>query len=286
MILPTILSSIHTRLGAVLPSASRDRIKARLVGTIMEQPLEQLRTAWGLQRLFAHPELHAIYTEDLVIGRVLRKILRPDSCCVDVGCHIGMSLSKFRKLASTGRHLAVEPIPYKAASLRSRFPEVEVVEVALAADSGETTFFINTALSGFSGLRQHGDEGQHEALTVRKARLDEIVGDRRVDFLKIDVEGGELGVLQGATVCIERCRPTILFECTRSGLSAYGLTAEEIFDWLSARGYGVWLPSGLLADAPALDRERFAAAQVYPFEAFNFFARPLEETSAAPARLE
>lgn len=275
-------SSPRARLGALLrrldaDSASvRERIKSRLVGTAAEEPLKGLRTAWELRKLVTHPELHAIYVEDLVIARVLRKLLRPDSCCVDVGCHLGSTLSKLLRLAPEGRHVAVEPIPYKAQWLRARFPAVEVAEAALAAEPGEATFFINTALSGFSGLRRHGDAGEHQALTVRKARLDDLVEGRRVDFLKLDVEGGELGVLRGATECLARCRPTILFECTHSGLEAHGLRAEDLYDWLTAHGYAVWLPSGMLAGAPPLGRERFVAAQVYPFEAFNFFARPLD----------
>ena len=135
-------------------------------------------------------------------------------------------------------------------------------EVALADRAGEATFYINTKLSGFSGLQRHGDEGEHQALTVRTARLDECLADRRVDFIKLDVEGGELGVLRGANGVLERWKPRILFECTKSSLAAHGVEAADMFGWLAAQGYAIWTPSAYLAGAKPLDLAGFIAAQI------------------------
>lgn len=258
-------------LSNLVGATSRERFKSMLIRTPAEAPLKALRTAWELRQLWGHPELHAIYTEGMVVDRVLRRIVDADSNCVDIGCHIGSTLSQLLELAPRGNHAAFEPIPNKAERLRRRFPEVEVLEVALADHAGEATFYINTKRSGFSGLQRHGDEGEHQALTVRTARLDELLADRRVDFIKLDVEGGELAVLRGATGVLERWRPRILFECTTSGLAAHGVEAAEIFGWLEAQGYAIWTPSAYLAGARPVDLAGFLAAQTYPFEAFNFF---------------
>jgi FkbM family methyltransferase len=268
------------RLGGLLTdlvgSEARDRIKALLVRTPAEEPLKALRAVLRLRHLRDHPELHAIYAEGMIIDRVMRRIIEPDSCCVDVGCHVGSTLSELLRLAPHGRHAAFEPIPSKAARLRRRFPEVSVFDVALADADGEATFFVHTKQSGFSGLHRHGDDGEHEAVTVRTARLDEIMAHQRIDFIKLDVEGGELAVLKGAAGVLERARPRILFECTQTSVRAHGVTAEDVFDWLAAHGYAVWQPSGFLARTPPLDRDRFVAAQTYPFQAFNFFAQPAD----------
>jgi FkbM family methyltransferase len=253
-------------------SPARDRLKSLLVRTPAEAPLKALRALWELRHLRERPELHAIYTEGIVIDRVLHRIIRENSCCVDVGCHIGSTLSEILRMAPHGSHAAFEPIPSKAQWLRRRFPEVTVFEVALAERSGEATFFVNTKLSGFSGLHRHGEGAEHEALTVRTARLDELLAAQRVDFIKLDVEGGELGVLKGATAILEQWRPRILFECTQSSLAAHGVAPAEMFDWLTAHGYAVWQPSDYLAEGQPLDLGRFVSAQTYPFQAFNFFA--------------
>lgn len=257
-------------------SPTRDRLKSLLVRTPAEAPLKALRTLWELRHLRERPELHAIYTEGMVIDRVLDRIIQDNSCCVDIGCHIGSTLSDLLKRAPHGSHAAFEPIPSKAEWLRRRFPEVTVFEVALAQRSGEATFFVNTKLSGFSGLHRHGDEGEHEALTVRTARLDALLADQRVDFIKLDVEGGELGVLEGAAGVLERWRPRILFECTQSSLAAHGVEAADVFGWLTAHGYAVWQPSDYLAEGQPLDLARFITAQTYPFQAFNFFAESVQ----------
>jgi FkbM family methyltransferase len=262
-------------LSNLVGASSRERIKSLLVRTPAEGPLKALRTVWELRHLRERPELHAIYTEGLVIDRVLRRIVRVDSNCIDIGCHIGSTLSELLELAPRGNHAAFEPIPSKADWLRRRFPEVEVFEVALADREGEATFYVNTKATGFSGLQRHGEHGEHEALTVRTARLDALLGDRRVDFIKLDVEGGELRVLQGATGVLERHRPRILLECTASSLAAHGITPQEMFGWLTAQGYGIWTPSAYLTEREPLDLEGFMAAQTYPFQAFNFFAESL-----------
>ncbi len=258
-----------------LDSTARDRVKSRLVRTPLEHPLKALRTVWGLRQLWAQPELHAIYTEGIVIDRVVRRIIEADSCCVDVGCHIGSTLSEMLRLAPRGRHAAFEPIASKAEWLRRRFPEVEVFEVALAGQEGTAKFFINTKLTGFSGLQRHGDDGEHQEVEVRTARLDEILAGRRVDFIKLDVEGGELGVLEGATGILERHRPRILLECTASSLAAHDVAPTQMFEWLAAHGYGLWKPADYLARGEPLDLQRFVTSITYPFQAFNFFAEPL-----------
>ncbi len=263
-------------LSSFLDSTARDRAKSRLVRTPLEPPLKALRTVWGLRQLWAHPELHAIYTEGIVIDRVLRRIIERDSCCVDVGCHIGSTLSEMLRLAPRGWHAAFEPIASKAEWLRRRFPEVDVFEVALAGTDGTAKFFINTKLTGFSGLQRHGDDGGHQEVEVRTARLDDILSARRrVDFIKLDVEGGELGVLEGATGTLERHRPRILLECTASSLAAHDVAPAQMFEWLDSHGYGLWAPADYLARGAPLDLPRFITSITYPFQAFNFFAEPL-----------
>lgn len=260
-------------LSVLATTVTSDRIKSLLVRTPAEGPLHAMRAAWAFGKLWRRPELHAIHTEDLVISRVLPRLIHADSCCVDVGGHVGSTLSTYLRLAPHGRHAAFEPIPNKARWLRRRFPEVDVHELALSDREGEATFYVNTRLSGFSGLRAHGDDAEHMPLTVRTARLDDVLTDRRVDFLKIDVEGGELGVLQGAAGLLARARPWILFECTATGLRAHGLRPQDVLGWLQAHDLAVWTPLGLLTGEPPLDLPRFVAALSYPFQALNFFAR-------------
>ncbi len=255
-----------------------DYVKHLLIRTPFYRPLSKLRylvTYWKRRR---HPELTAIYEEPVAIEEMMRKVMGESWNCVDVGCHLGSVLNEFVTLAPQGKHYAFEAVPQKAAWLRRKFPEVAIMNVALSDTSGKTTFYENTERSGFSGLQPHSyepDEGFKEH-TVECKRLDDVLpADYAVNFLKVDVEGAELKVLQGALKVIERCRPFILFECTRSGLSQYVIPPGDLYLFFSKTlGYDVFVVKDWLIGGKPLTRGAFVEAITYPFAAFNFLAVP------------
>jgi FkbM family methyltransferase len=81
--------------------------------------------------------------------------------------------------------------------------------------------------SGNEYIGQKIDYGN--LVNIRKLALDEY-NLPRVDFIKIDVEGMELEVLQGAARSIERSRPIMLIEKIKTD-------AVQLRSWLEARGY-------------------------------------------------
>jgi hypothetical protein len=131
-------------------------------------------------------------------------------------------------------------------------------------------------------LRAHRGKGRDEIreITVEQKRLDSVISeDLDIDLIKVDVEGAELFALRGATRLLARCRPTLLFESTLSGLEVWNLSPDALFDFLRDQGYRVFLPRMFVNSNTALERDEFAVAHEYPFRAFNFIAvandRPL-----------
>src|SRR4029079_8566902 len=116
------------------------------------------------------------------------------------GAHTGEVLAEFLRLAPGVRHLAVEAIPKLADGLRCKCPCVEVVNAALGDATGEATFHWVENNPAFSGLIQRPDLRPADRvvpITVPVARLDDLVAPgRRVGLLKVDVGGGELGVIR------------------------------------------------------------------------------------------
>ena len=55
---------------------------------------------------------------DIYTLKILGKILKPASNCVDIGCHKGEILESMLKFSPEGRHYAFEPIPYLFAYLQ------------------------------------------------------------------------------------------------------------------------------------------------------------------------
>lgn len=159
-----------------------------------------------------------------------------DSNCLDIGAHRGEWLTFFRKFAPAGQHIAVEPLPHLAAMLRENFPDVEVHECALAAGQGMAQFVHAVDIEGWSGLQRqdYPVDTREERFDVVVRRLDDIVGERDIAFVKVDVEGAEFIVLDGGKEFLSRCRPHVFFELAHVHASAYEVTPEQMHELLAS----------------------------------------------------
>jgi hypothetical protein len=71
-------------------------------------------------------------------------------------------------------------------------------------------------------------------------RLDDIVGDRRIDFIKADIEGAEYRALAGATRIIAHHRPIITSELSLEMLGRVsGIKGADYLRWISSLGYHI-----------------------------------------------
>ncbi|MCM2317643.1 MAG: FkbM family methyltransferase [Thermoanaerobaculia bacterium] len=206
-------------------------------------------------------------------------LLRSDSSTVDVGCHRGKLLAHFLSLAPDGRHFAIEPIPSLVARLRELFPGARVFEVALSNRSGEAKFYVFPRVPGLSGLGRRdavvGGELEREEIRVRTERLDAILpAGAQVDLIKIDVEGAEGLVIEGALQTLRRCRPLVVFEHFRQSSTLFGVSSGDLYDLLVERcGLTVMLPRRWLRGGRGLSRREFTSSD----DGF-YVASPLERT--------
>jgi len=203
---------------------------------------------------------NALY--DLQTAAVMARVLTKTSNCVDIGAADGTILTDMLRFAPDGHHYAFEPIPEKAAKLRANFPTVRVVRVALSDCAGESTFHYVVSNPGYSGLRRRNYDrpDEHvEIITVQMAALDDILPHgHKVHFMKVDVEGAELQVFQGAVQTIEQHRPYIVFEHERGAADCYGTTPEDVYDVLTDKcGLHISLMSSWLLGQKALGRDEF-----------------------------
>lgn len=255
-------------------------IKAFLVGTPIEATALRIRRLLNFPQRYRHPELWGIYLEEAQLPQVLRKLLRPDSCAVDVGAHIGSFTSLLLRISPKGRHVAIEASPSKGAWLKRRFSEVDVHSVAASDTDGIATFQEDVRFSGFSRLSAESTNDHCISYSVETCRLDSILGGRKVDLMKIDVEGLELSVLRGATETIMRCRPAILFECgSEYALRSQGVSRRELYDFITRElEYSISTFGDFLFGKGGMEFDEFRRCGLYPFLAFNFVALPLQST--------
>jgi len=108
-----------------------DNLKQMVIRTPLERPLKRMRDMAGFWRRRRHPELAEVFAEGGRIEELVARQLRPDTNCLDVGCHIGSFLSLLLRHAPQGKHMAFEALPEKAERLRRKFPDVEIVQGAV-----------------------------------------------------------------------------------------------------------------------------------------------------------
>lgn len=206
--------------------------------------------------------------DDANLEAMMAVVLRHDSNCIDIGANAGDILAMMTQLAPDGGHVAYEPLPDLAGRLAARFPRVDVHNAAAAAEPGEAVFYRAAQSDAESGLQPtDGSDG----IPVRLEALDQsLPGDYAPHFVKIDVEGAELGVLQGGMEILRRHRPYVAFEHgSRAG--AYGTTHRMIHDLLAGElGMRIFDMDG---DGP-LSAERFDRVADPPGRRWNFIACP------------
>ncbi len=233
--------------------------------------------------------LHIDITQNLRYDRqtiaVMKKVLKSESNCIDVGCHKGEMLDLMLNYAPQGKHFAFEPLPHLYKNLQEKYRNtisVQVSDIALWNQKGSTTFNYVVNAPAYSGIkeRQYKNTPQIEILTVQTDMLDNFIPpNQRIDFIKIDVEGGELGVLQGAMETIKKNKPVIIFESGIGASDYYNTQPGEIYQLLKDCGLDISLMSNFLKNKPAFALGEFEE-QYYKQLNYYFIAYSLSITDS------
>jgi FkbM family methyltransferase len=145
----------------------------------------------------------------------LRSLLRPGAVFFDVGAHVGFyTLMASRVVGHGGLVVAFEPNPRNLAFLHrhvgmNAIRNVRVIDAAASSTLGRLRFSCTDTESSMGHVSDVG------TIEVAATTLDHAVfatGVRAPDVIKIDVEGHEAPVLEGATRILDRFGPAVLLE--------------------------------------------------------------------------
>lgn len=184
---------------------------------------------------------------------VLKKVSKPDSICIDVGCYRGDILQTMIASAPKAKHFAFEPVPQQFEFLKAQFGhQATIFPYALGSENKMTTFHHVVSNPTYSGLQQRqykGEETIHE-INVEVRKMDDVIPtDANISLIKIDVEGGEFDVLKGATGILKKSHPYIIFEHGIGGADKYGVKPGDVFDLLvNTFDYKICLMGDFLKD--------------------------------------
>ncbi len=174
------------------------------------------------------------------------QLIQPGMTVVDGGSYHGLyTLLAAKRVGVAGRVLAIEPHPaswqrLEANVARNHFENVVVFRGALAATKGEAALFApaDNRWLGESSLRPDRQwRRAHSSISVVTERLDallELVGGRRLDVLKLDVEGLEAQALRGGQAAITKDYPAIILEVNDLEMAGGRMSApalDQLRDW-------------------------------------------------------
>jgi FkbM family methyltransferase len=159
--------------------------------------------------------------------------IAPNAVFVDIGANMGLySLQARKRVGPGGRVIAFEPNPATLARLRRNLElngmEIELFGVALSNREETVTLYAPEGCHGETSMRKSGC-GRVVEMRVQAVRLDDILPRDidRIDFVKIDVEGAEALVFDGARAMLRRFRPPVLLEINEQASRAFGFARYD-----------------------------------------------------------
>ncbi|MEO8087447.1 MAG: FkbM family methyltransferase [Bacteroidota bacterium] len=203
--------------------------KSMVESTWLEYPARSI-----LKSFTSNP---SVVTNQSIIMIFIRTI-KAQSNCIDIGASKGSIFKHMIRLAPKGTHYAFEPVPYSFAELQKKFSgfkNIHLKQMALSNVDGMTKFNFVKSHPGYSGIRSTGFPKNKETveIDVELRKLDSVLpADYRPDVIKIDVEGNELFVFEGAYETLKKNNPVIVFEHDKGLCDAYGVDCSQVYDIL------------------------------------------------------
>jgi FkbM family methyltransferase len=204
---------------------------------------------FGSYKLRVHP---AAISMSLLVDRsdrdgdvdLISRILRPGDHFIDIGANIGqLTCAAAGICGSSGRVTAFEAHPTVAGWLRenvalNKFGNVRVAQAACGSQNGWVSF-TNRRLDDLNSVAH----GESDVTEVPMVRLDDFAEEQEVTLVKIDVEGYELHVLEGARRTLQNTL-FVYFEAWSEHFCRFGCTYSTIHRLLEELGFNVYLIEG------------------------------------------
>lgn len=194
-------------------------------------------------------------TYEIEVTKAILSTVEPGQLVVDVGANIGyFTLLLARRVGAQGKVIAFEPSNRVYA----------VLEKNLVLNGQENVTLVNKAVAERSGQVGFSHGGVERLSSVERivpgstnpvaaVSLDDYFNSvqRRVDFIKVDVEGGEMSVLEGMRGILQNDHPTLLIELHGSGSS---VDVHPVVSRLVSAGYKCHFLDGSAAQGHILAR--------------------------------
>ena len=183
-----------------------------------------------LDRRVFNQSIYELHSRDFMLGQTAR-FIDPFKNVIDIGAAVGMYTTFWAQKAARVHSFEAVPAVYKQLEkVKERFENVITYQLAVGKEVGSTTFYVDDkrlSNSGFTDL-VGGQPIEVQVTTIDAQDLTD------VGFIKVDVEGHELAVLNGGRKTIERYRPVCMVEVYPKFNDG---PVSDTFDWFFDRDY-------------------------------------------------
>lgn len=178
------------------------------------------------------------------VAQIITKEVHPNDVCMDIGAHIGyFSLLMARLIGKDGKVVAVEPIQSNIEYLHHSMNKNHLQNIVLCPiavgdkkKKAQADVFIDSDMANLVDSPFKPTAHAHAKQELQITTLDKLIDTikfKKIDFIKIDVEGYEEYVLKGSHDVLQKNKPTLLIEIHSSSIG------HTVYAWLKELNYSI-----------------------------------------------
>jgi FkbM family methyltransferase len=177
---------------------------------------------------------------------LVKQHIKQGDVVIDIGANIGYYTLLFAKLVGdTGQVIAFEPDPENFALLHknvalNQYHNVTLVQKAVSTENSHAQLFLCDENKGMHRL--YDSVCCQSSIEVETVCLDDYLPKlvKKVDFVKIDIEGAEYNALQGMQHILRQYQPKLLTEFSPAALFEYGIKPQTYIDFLTQLDFDLY----------------------------------------------
>ena len=192
---------------------------------------------------YVQSQLYLFGTFEPATVKVLKRLVKSGDTALDIGANVGyISLVLAKCVGKSGKVFSFEPDSKNFASLKRNLalnPDCNIAPIAKAvSDSHQPIRLYHAKFDFNAGAHSMLPSEKHSSdfVEIEATTIDEFVtshGLKKVDVIKIDIEGAEMKAFNGMTETLRNSRPLIVCELCEEHQVRAGYTTQAVKKWMA-----------------------------------------------------